>query len=82
MVRSSARSDRWRELGRVRQELDADVCVRGARTGDIRVGDIVRVGLDLAHLHIFDAATGRRLEWQPDPTDAVEASVSAVQSGG
>ena len=53
---------------------DADVCVRGARTGDIRVGDIVRVGLDLAHLHIFDAATGRRLEWQPDPTDAVEAS--------
>jgi multiple sugar transport system ATP-binding protein len=51
----------------------ADICVRRPRSADISVGDEIRLGIELDRLHIFEAASGRRLEWQaaPEPEAAV-----------
>jgi multiple sugar transport system ATP-binding protein len=42
------------------------VAVRMLRTDTLSVGQQVRLEADLAHVHLFDRETGRRLEWVAD----------------
>ncbi|MBB1019540.1 ABC transporter ATP-binding protein [Dietzia maris] len=45
---------------------DSDICIRGERRNDLRPGDAIEIGLELVHAHLFDSASGRRLEWVAD----------------
>ncbi|MDR2565573.1 MAG: ABC transporter ATP-binding protein [Bifidobacteriaceae bacterium] len=44
----------------------ARICLRRPREGAPVRSSSIRVGLDRRHLHLFDRASGRRLEWVPD----------------
>ncbi|MDR2372986.1 MAG: ABC transporter ATP-binding protein [Bifidobacteriaceae bacterium] len=50
----------------------ARVCLRRPRDGAATPRGLSRVGLDRRHLHIFDRASGRRLEWVPDAPNQAE----------
>jgi multiple sugar transport system ATP-binding protein len=59
---------------------DSTICIRHSRRRDISAGDVMTVGLELAHVHLFDADTGRRLEWVPDDVSAVSTVPAANAS--
>ena len=46
--------------GHLADDSDSSVIIRSGRDHP-RPGDVVKVGLDAAHLHLFDAATGLRV---------------------
>lgn len=60
----------------------ADLCLRTHRVSDIAVGDTLRLGLDLDRIHIFDSASGRRLEWEGEggPATSEAAVIAALES--
>ncbi|QZN84207.1 ABC transporter ATP-binding protein [Cellulomonas sp. C5510] len=43
------------------------LAVRASREVAVRVGDRARLRAAVAHTHLFDRSTGRRLEWVPSP---------------
>ncbi|MFP3464037.1 ABC transporter ATP-binding protein [Leifsonia sp. SIMBA_070] len=51
---------------------------RGDHFGGVRSGEPIALGAALERIHLFDRATGRRLEWVPDSDDlpSVPTSVS------
>ncbi|GAA3026462.1 multiple sugar transport system ATP-binding protein [Microbacterium dextranolyticum] len=57
----------------------ARVHVRADRAVPVAPGDAVRLHADPEHVHLFERASGRRLEWVPDasPTDASSPDASS-----
>ncbi|WP_423183487.1 ABC transporter ATP-binding protein [Arthrobacter sp. NyZ413] len=49
---------------------DKRVAVRAPRNHRWQTGTAVVLSADTPHLHLFDRASGRRLQWQPDATPA------------
>lgn len=58
----------------------ATVCVRAPRPIALRAHRSAALTADPAHVHLFDRATGRRLEWVdvPELTDSDSAAPTAV----
>jgi len=56
------------------------VSVRMARTDRVSVGDRVQLGVAPEHVHVFDRATGRRLEWVPDSEPSQSAELPQLAS--
>jgi multiple sugar transport system ATP-binding protein len=54
------------------------LAVRAARTVPVRVGGDVRLHAAVAHTHLFDRATGRRLEWVADAAPATADAALAT----
>jgi multiple sugar transport system ATP-binding protein len=54
------------------------LAVRAGRTVPVRVGDDVRLHAAVAHTHLFDRATGRRLEWVADAAPATADAALAT----
>lgn len=49
---------------------DTELAVRGRRPTGLRAGERVGLAADQLHIHLFDKASGRRLEWIPDTVPA------------
>ncbi|WP_430333653.1 ABC transporter ATP-binding protein [Rhodococcus sp. ACT016] len=58
---------------------DAGVCVRSPRPISMHVGQTLPLTTDPAHVHLFDRASGRRLEWIDAPQHS-DYPVSSARS--
>jgi multiple sugar transport system ATP-binding protein len=54
-------------------------CLRGARGASRGQARQLRVGLDLQNLHLFERASGRRLQWVAEPSDSDGPSTSLTR---
>ena len=55
------------------------ICIRRPRGEGPEATGVVTVGLDLADLHLFDRASGHRLEWRDAPADPITAPADVLE---
>lgn len=59
---------------------DSEICLRRPRRSGLIPGDAIELGLELADIHLFEASSGRRLEWVTDDEPVTASALAANAS--